>query len=171
MPMIDAFVPDGALRPDAEARMIKEITDKLIELEGLDPGSERIQAVSVVYLHRPRVFVGGAAAAEPRYRFIPSVPEGQYTELARAGVVREITAAVARAEGKPFDQVAPRVWVFPNEVTDGRWGGRGIIRRLPDIIAFLAGTEAGEAARERLARRRREAAAATLRALVATSGE
>ena len=163
MPMIDAFIPEGALTPAAEARLMKEITDILIRSEGLDPDSERVQAVSLVFLHRPKVFVAGSAAVTPRYRFIPSVPEGQYSDETRELIVREVTAAVARAEGASFDEVGPRVWVFPNEVADGGWGGRGAIRRLPDILAFLVGENEGKAAAERLANRRRNAAIAILR--------
>jgi phenylpyruvate tautomerase PptA (4-oxalocrotonate tautomerase family) len=162
MPMIDAFIPEGALSPDAEARLIKEITDTLLGYEGIDPSNQRAQAVSVVFLHRPEVYVAGAAAETPRYRFIASVPEGQYDDEARAGVVRDMTAAVARAEGRPVEEVAPRVWVFPNEVFDGGWGGRGVIRRLPEILTMLVDEKAGIAARERLVRRRRDRAIATL---------
>jgi phenylpyruvate tautomerase PptA (4-oxalocrotonate tautomerase family) len=163
VPMIDAFIPAGALKPEAEERLMKEITDTLIRLEGLDPSSERVQAVSVIFLHRPTIFVAGTLAGETRYRFIPSVPEGQYDDETRALIVREITAAVARAEGISFDAVSPRVWVFPNEIVDGGWGGRGGIRRLPDILALLAGEKAGRAAGERLASKRRNAALAILR--------
>lgn len=48
-----------------------------------------------------------------------------------------MTEAVAQAEGRPFDEVSPRVWVFPNEIADGGWGGRGTIRRLADILTAL----------------------------------
>jgi phenylpyruvate tautomerase PptA (4-oxalocrotonate tautomerase family) len=155
MPMIDAFIPQGALRPQAEKQLMKEMTDALIQIEGLDPASERVQAVSVVFLHRPVVYAAGALVDKPRYRFIPSVPEGQYSVKARAAIVREITAAVARAEGVVFDEVSARVWVFPNEIEDGLWGSRGLIRRLPEIVAFLAGDNEAQAARERLAEKRR----------------
>ena len=30
MPMIDALIPEGALKPEAEARLLKELTDILI---------------------------------------------------------------------------------------------------------------------------------------------
>jgi hypothetical protein len=36
-------------------------------------------------------------------------------------LVREVIEAVARAEGGTFEEVSPRVWVFPNEVPEGRW--------------------------------------------------
>ncbi|MBF6025444.1 tautomerase family protein [Lysobacter niastensis] len=159
MPMIDAFIPEHALTPDAEARLLKELTDILIRAEGYDPGSSNAQRISVLHLHRPAaVFVGGEPSKLPRYRIIPFAPEGQYTDESRATVVREITEAVARAENTPFDEIAPRVWVFPTEVPDGQWGAKGIILRLPDIHAMLAGEDRRSEGEERLARRRSEKA-------------
>lgn len=63
---------------------MKEMTDILIRAEGFDPTSNKIaQGVSVAFLHRPAaIYVGGAPATEPRYRIIPSVPEGKYSDEA-----------------------------------------------------------------------------------------
>ena len=159
MPMIDAWIPENALAPDAEARLLKDITNILIRAEGYDPGNEVAQSVSYLFLHRPAaVFVGGAPSATHRYRVITSAPEGQYTDAARAVLVREVTEAFARAEGVPFDQVAGRVWVFPTEIPDGEWGARGRIHRLADIHALLVGDHDRKTAEARLARRRREKA-------------
>ena len=163
MPMIDALIPENALRPEAEARLLKEMTEILIRAEGYEPDNEIAQSVSFLFLHRPAaLLVGGAPSASPRYRIIPSVPEGQYTGAAREALVREITEAIARAEGVTFEQVAPRVWIFPTEIPDGQWGGAGRINRLPDIHARLAGEHDRKTGEERLARRRREKARETL---------
>jgi phenylpyruvate tautomerase PptA (4-oxalocrotonate tautomerase family) len=163
MPMIDVLIPEGALKPAAEERLIKELTDILIGHEGFDPANQVAQSVSVVFVHRPAaVFVGGARSATPRYRIVPSVPEGQYTEASRKALVRDVTAAVVRADGGTFEDVAPRVWVFPTEIPDGQWGSRGVIRPLPDIQAFIAGEHERQVGVERLARRRRVKALALL---------
>lgn len=164
MPMLDAFIPRDALKPDAEAKLFKELTDLLLIHEGLDPANERAQAVSLVWIHRPEVFVAGAPSSSPRYRFIPSVPEGQYNDERRSAIVKGITEAVAKAEGSSFEEVGPRVWVFPNEIPDGRWGGRGVIRRLPEILSFIVGEDERKPAEQRLAQRRRETALALLAA-------
>jgi phenylpyruvate tautomerase PptA (4-oxalocrotonate tautomerase family) len=156
MPMIDVVIPEGALKPEAEARLIKELTDILITHEGFDIGNKVAQSVSVVFLHRPvAVFVGGERSAAPRYRITPTVPEGQYTEASRKALVKDVTDAVVRADGGKYEDVAPRVWVFPTEIPDGQWGSRGVIRPLPDIQAFIAGEHEREVGEERLARRRR----------------
>jgi len=167
MPMIDACIPEGALTPEAEAKLFEELTNILIRLEGLDPANERARAASWIFVHRPRVYVAGAAAATPRYRFIPVVPEGQYDDARRAAVVREVTEAVSRAEGRPLDEVGTRVWVFPTELPDGHWGSRGQLWRLPDIAARLAGEDGRRAAQDRLSERRRQAAVALLGAVSA----
>jgi phenylpyruvate tautomerase PptA (4-oxalocrotonate tautomerase family) len=159
MPMIDALIPEGALKPEAEARLLKELTDILITHEGFDPSNIVAQSVSVVFLHRPAaVFVGGTPSASPRYRIIPTVPEGQYTDASRKALVKDVTEAVVRADGGKYEDVAPRVWVFPTEIPDGQWGSRGVIRPLPDIQAEHE-RKVGE---ERLARRRRVKALAML---------
>ena len=163
MPMIDALIPEGALKPEAEARLLKELTDILITHEGFEPGNEVAQGVSVVFLHRPAaVFVGGTRSASPRYRIIPTVPEGQYNDASRKALVKDVTDAVVRADGGKYEDVAPRVWVFPSEIPDGQWGSRGVIRPLPDIQAFIAGEHERKVGEQRLARRRREKALALL---------
>ncbi|MDI4238523.1 Tautomerase enzyme [Bradyrhizobium sp. Arg237L] len=156
MPMIDVTIPEGALNSEAEARLIKELGDILIGHEGFDPANEVAQSVTVVFLHRPAaVYVAGQRSASPRYRIVPTVPEGQYTEASRKALVKDITDAIVRADGGTFEDVAPRVWVFPTEVPDGQWGSRGAIRPLPDIQAFIAGEHERKVGEERLARRRR----------------
>src|SRR6516225_1442250 len=99
MPMIDALWPEDALTPEAEARLIKELTDILIEAEGYDPGNPVAQRVTVLHLHRPAgIFVGGERSKAVRYRIIPSAPEGQYTDASRKWLVKAVTEEVARAE-------------------------------------------------------------------------
>ncbi|WP_321908244.1 MULTISPECIES: Tautomerase enzyme [unclassified Paraburkholderia] len=165
MPMIDALWPEGALTPEAEARLVKDLTDILIKAEGYDPANPVARRVTVLHLHRPAaIYVGGERTNTIRYRIVPSVPEGQYTAESRRSLVRDVTEAVARAENRPFDDVAPRVWVFPTEIPDGAWGTRGAIWTLPDIHALLAGESERSAGVERLARRRLEKARITLEA-------
>jgi len=163
MPMINATIPEGALTAEAEALLLRELTDILIGHEGFDPANKVAQSVSVVFLHRPAaVFVGGQRSASPRYRIVPSVPEGQYTDASCKALVKDVTDAVVRAEGGSYEDIAPRVWVFPTEIPDGQWGGRGVIRRLPDIQAYIAGEHERTVGEQRLAKRRRAKALALL---------
>lgn len=155
MPMIDASIPAGALAAEAERRLFGELAEIWIRLEGFDPSSVAAREATWLFLTRPAVFVAGTPADRPRYPFVVSVPEGQYDDERRAAVVREMTAAVARAEGNDPSDVSARVWIFPLEVPHGCWGGRGAVRRLPDIFASLIGEQARADAVARLAARRR----------------
>jgi phenylpyruvate tautomerase PptA (4-oxalocrotonate tautomerase family) len=168
--MIDALWPENALTPKAEAKLIKELTDLLIEAEGYDAGNPIAQAVTVLHLRRPAaIFVAGERYDKPRYRIIPSAPEGQYTDATRKALVKAATEAVARAENAPLEEVSSRVWVFPIEIPDGTWGSRGSIWTLPDIHALLAGEAERHVGLERLNRRRQEQARITLQASVDAS--
>jgi phenylpyruvate tautomerase PptA (4-oxalocrotonate tautomerase family) len=156
MPMIDVTIPEGALKPEAEERLMKELTDILITHEGFGAENEIAQSVTNIFLHRPAaVYVAGKRSLTPRYRIVPTVPEGQYTDATRKALVKDVTAAVVRADGGKYEDVAPRVWVFPSEIPDGQWGSRGVIRRVPEIQAFIAGEHQRGVGEERLARRRR----------------
>jgi phenylpyruvate tautomerase PptA (4-oxalocrotonate tautomerase family) len=156
MPMIDVTIPEGALQPEAEARLIKQLSDILIGHEGFDPANKVAQSATVTFLHRPAaVYVGGKPSPAPRYRIVTSVPEGQYTEASRKALVQDVTDAVVRADGGKYEDVAPRVWVFPTEVPEGTWGSRGKIQPLASIQASIAGEHEREVGVARLARRRR----------------
>lgn len=172
MPMIDAYLPEGALSPQAEAQLMRELTDILIQHEGLDPRNPRVRDVTWIFVHRPvAVYRAGEPAAAPIYRIVPSVPEGQYTDAARAGLVRDVTLAVARAEGVPADVIGKRVWVFPTEVDDGCWGARGAVRRLPDIMESFGGATLRALGERRLVAKRRADAGRLVGALaVALAG-
>jgi phenylpyruvate tautomerase PptA (4-oxalocrotonate tautomerase family) len=140
MPMLDAYIPAGALTADAEQSLISELTDLLLRHEGADPTDERARAIAWVFLHRPaEVFVAGESATQPRYRFVASVPEGQFDNARRAAIVADVTDAVLRAENGSHPHDPGRVWVFTNEIADGTWGGAGRINTLADIVGYVTG--------------------------------
>jgi phenylpyruvate tautomerase PptA (4-oxalocrotonate tautomerase family) len=157
MPMLDAFIPEGALPETAEKELLAKLTNILLLHEGADPADPKARSIAWVFLHRPvTVFVAGEPAGEPRYRFIASVPQGQFDDERRQAVVRDITDAVLDAEDGAYERSRQRVWVFANEIPDGTWGGGGRIVTLADILGFVMGdTEKGRAyADKRLAGRR-----------------
>ena len=98
MPMLDAYIPEGALSPNAERELLAKITDLLLEHEGVDPSNERARPLAWVFVHRTEVYVAGAPPKSPRYRFICQVPEGQYDDERRAAVTAAMTQAAAEAE-------------------------------------------------------------------------
>ena len=146
MPMLDVHVPEGALRPDAEAALLGRLTDILMTWEGFDPADPVMRNVSWVFLHRlAAVFVAGAPATAPRYKVVATVPEGQLDERARAGVIAEVTEAVLDAEEGRWPREVGRVWVFPTEVPDGYWGGNGRPTHLADILGRVHDPETARA--------------------------
>lgn len=152
MPMLDVYIPEGALEADAEAALLKRITEILIGYEGFDPADPGTRAISWAFLHRPAaLYVGGVPADVPRYRVIASVPEGQLDRQAREAVVDEVTGAILDAENGAWPRDPRRVWVFPAEIPEGYWGGAGHIVPLADILT-LTGIST-EQARELAARR------------------
>lgn len=157
MPMLDAWIPEGALPDDAEKQLLSDLTDILLRNEGADPSDPMARSIAWVFLHRPeRVFVAGEPAEEPRYRFVASVPEGQFDDDRRQAMVEAVTEAVLDAENGAYARNPMRVWVFASEVPDGTWGGGGRIVRLADIAGLVMGdAEKGRAyAEKRLAARR-----------------
>ena len=163
MPMLDAYIPAGALEAQAENRLLAELTDILIVNEGADPENPQVRSIAWLFVHRHEMFVAGVPAESPHYKFVCQVPEGQYNDERRAATTATITQAVVEAEAGRWPNPEFRVWVFTWEVPDGTWGGAGQIFRLPDIVGFVA-PDAREAAEERLATRRRDEATAILEA-------
>ena len=138
MPMIDITIPQGALAPHSERRLLDRLTDVLLEHEGADPSSPLARNLAWVFLHRPAaVYVAGKPTAEPRYRVIASVPEGQFDDDRRAAMVAAVTGAVLDAEGGTRPRDPTRVWVFAREIPDGTWGAGGRIARLGDIVGMV----------------------------------
>lgn len=153
MPMIDAFIPENALAPQAEQELLGEVMEVVLKHELGDLANERARNACWVFVHRPTIYVAGAPATAPHYRFIVSVPEGQFDEDRRLGMTREITAAVARAERRRPEEVGARVWVITAEIPDGSWGAHSRVVRLPEILSSLLGERGRVVAMERLAKR------------------
>src|SRR5438034_819287 len=99
MPMLDAYIPDGALTPEAERKLLATCTELLLEHEGADPTNERFRSLAWVFVHRHETYVAGAPADAPHYRFVCQVPEGQYDDQRRAAVTKAMTDALVEAEG------------------------------------------------------------------------
>lgn len=142
MPMLDVYVPNEALSPEAEATLLDRLTRILVRWEGFDPDDEVMRSVSWAWLHRPAtVHVGGVPPEAPRYKVVATVPEGQLDDRAVAGVIAEVTEAVLDAEDGAWPREPGRVWVFPVEVPEGHWGGNGRVTRLADILDRTIGDE------------------------------
>lgn len=156
MPMLDAYIPEGALTADAETALLAKLTDVLLEHEGADPNNPRARSLAKVWLFRPAtVLHAGCVPIAPHYRFVASVPQGQFDDQRRASMVRAVTEAVLDAEDGRHTRDPLRVWVFTHDVPDGTWGGGGTIHRLADIAGIVMGdAEKGRAYAARRLRNR-----------------
>lgn len=181
MPMCDAYIPKDALPADTERELLSRVTDLLVDHElrrvidlSKDPESveasrSRARRVAWLFVHHPEVYVAGHLRDEPFYRFICHVPEGQADDEFRIAVTRDITQAVADAEGGRWPHPEARVWVFTWEVPEGTWGALGAPYRLRDVIGWVA-PELTDLAEGRLAERRRTEARALLEAAGVKAG-
>jgi phenylpyruvate tautomerase PptA (4-oxalocrotonate tautomerase family) len=159
VPMCDAYIPEGALPPTAERELLSKVNDLLLLHEGVDPSNQAARALAWVFVHRHDMYVAGAPAQAPHYRFICRVPEGQYDQERRAAVTRAMTEAVVEAEDGRWPSPQARVWVFTFEVPDGTWGGLGgRVVTLPDITEHVAGDAGRRYGEQRLAERKRQEA-------------
>lgn len=81
--MLDAFIPEGALSPDAEKALLSKLTDLLLFHEGADPADPAARSIAWIFVHHPAaVFVAGAPADAPRYRLFPRCRRGSTTTSA-----------------------------------------------------------------------------------------
>jgi phenylpyruvate tautomerase PptA (4-oxalocrotonate tautomerase family) len=160
MPMLDAYIPENALSDQAEANLMARLTDILIRHEGVDPENTQARSLAWVFVHRPKqVWVAGAPSAAPYYKFVTSVPEGQFNRERREAMIKAVTDAVLDAEQGAHSRDAGRVWVITPEIPDGTWGHDGQIYDLARIAGFVLQDQArGDAyAKATLASRRYQA--------------
>jgi hypothetical protein len=182
VPMCDAYIPLDALSADAEREMLSRISELLIEHElrrtfdlvddadaDADASTKRARSIAWLSVLRHEAYVASTPAQAPYYKFVVNVPEGQADDEFRISVTRDITLAVADAEGGRWPHPEFRVWVFTWEVADGTWGSAGRIIRLDDVIDFVA-PQMREQAVKRLADRRRDDARALLAAADVETG-
>jgi phenylpyruvate tautomerase PptA (4-oxalocrotonate tautomerase family) len=157
--MLDVYIPAGALAPDNERTLIDELTSILLRAEGADPANAFVRRIAWVFLHRPEVFVGGAAPDKPHYKVIAGVPEGQLNGAAKKQqLIAEVTEAVVKAEDSGDENARHRVWVFPVEIPEGHWGASGGAWSLAGILGAAINDQdkARQVAAYRIAESRQE---------------
>jgi phenylpyruvate tautomerase PptA (4-oxalocrotonate tautomerase family) len=138
MPMLDVYIPEEALPPEAEKQLLRQLAEILIEHEGADPIDPVARSLAKVWLHRPATMLhAGEQPSAPHYKVIASVPEGQLDDARAASVFSEITTAILAAEDGRYDQDPLRIWVIGHEIPDGNWGAGGRVVRLADIAGLI----------------------------------
>jgi phenylpyruvate tautomerase PptA (4-oxalocrotonate tautomerase family) len=138
MPMMDIDLPAGVHDEAGERVLLAALTDALIRWEGADPANARVQSLAWVFVHRGTdVYIAGKPATAPHYRVRVSVPQGQFDDERRAGMIAAVTDAILDAEAGRFERDPMRVWVFPTEIPEGTWGAAGQVWRLRDIAGHV----------------------------------
>lgn len=173
MPMCDAYLPTNVLDREAEKKLIRDFSFMLAEHEMRrttelmdDPGEvermrDRARMLAWTFVHHTDHYFAGEPAGMPTYKFHVSVPEGQFDEEFRAGIMPDAVKLVAEAEGDRYPAPEMRVWVLLYEVPDNNWGAAGGMARLGQIVNFIA-PGWGDDAAKRLERQHEEQAAATV---------
>jgi phenylpyruvate tautomerase PptA (4-oxalocrotonate tautomerase family) len=175
MPMCDAYIPTGALPANVERELLSRVSELLVQHElrrtldladdvDVEASTKRARSIAWLSVLRHEAYVASAPAEAPYYKFVIHVPEGQADEEFRTAITRDITQAVADAEGGRWPRPEFRVWVLSWEAPDGTWGCTGRIIHLGDVVGFVA-PQLRAPAVKRLADRRRDEA----RELLATA--
>jgi phenylpyruvate tautomerase PptA (4-oxalocrotonate tautomerase family) len=144
MPMIDVTYPEGALTPDARAKLVEDLTTSLLRAERA-PDTDFFRSVTWVYVHElpdGAVNASGQPVTEPSFRVEVTTPEGALSDRRRAEMVESGTAAVLEAAGLGAED-SMRVWVLMREIDEGSWGAAG------QVVQFKQLVEAAKAEREK----------------------
>lgn len=136
MPQVDVYVPASNLDSGQKAALMRTLTDLLFKWEGVPQDSPN-KAFAWAYIHEmsPDAHaVGGVLATtfdRPRYRVVVTVPEGVLDAESKAGLVADVTQAIAETEGSAPEESRNRVTCYILDVADGGYGVAGRIFHLP----------------------------------------
>ncbi|PMS23785.1 Tautomerase enzyme [Trinickia dabaoshanensis] len=121
---ITLTVPEDVLDRETEAKVFAQLTDTLLDIEGLRDNAFMVPNVvgTLHTLPRNRIFSGGAAALAAFVELkLPAVALASSDSKRR--FIERATQIVARASG---GQIPPeRVWVNVVYAADGAWGIAG----------------------------------------------
>jgi phenylpyruvate tautomerase PptA (4-oxalocrotonate tautomerase family) len=129
MPLMDVIYPEGALRPDAREELLQTLWAICLRWEGV-PETDATASIAWVYLDerpRDRISVGGGPLSQNIYRAHVRVMAGFMDQERTDGMVREVTEAIAQADGTAGDGTGPRVYCLVEEVPSGTWGVDGTV--------------------------------------------
>ena len=152
MPLINVTVPKGVLDQRRRADLCEKLTRVLLRLEsGMQKESENpaARSISQVIIHEVEPTgwsVGGKldnsfVSEGGRFLTVVTVPEhalqGTDKKERMVAAVHDIVREVL--DLPPENGVKWSPGVIIEEVPDGNWGTGGIVRRMPDILAYVRG--------------------------------
>jgi hypothetical protein len=149
MPTCDAYIPADTLPADAEHQMLDRIGELLVwhalrrtldlaNIVDVGASTEPARSIALISVLRHEAYVTNRHAEAPYYKFVVHVPKEQVDDEFHTSITRDITQAVAAAEGGRWLDPEFRVWVVSLEVTDGTKGAGRQVKRVGDVVAHLA---------------------------------
>jgi phenylpyruvate tautomerase PptA (4-oxalocrotonate tautomerase family) len=156
MPMVNVWMPKGALNAKQQADLSDKLTHALLLIEGrLNKAIHNPAALSIAWVlfHEiePTSFAVGGKFDNSyvpdggRFLTTVTVPGGALDhEGAKASVVETVHSAIRDVLGLPIKKGAHWApWVIIQEVPEGNWGAGGVVRHLKEIGAYaIAGVPA-----------------------------
>jgi phenylpyruvate tautomerase PptA (4-oxalocrotonate tautomerase family) len=152
MPLVNVTAPRGALNAQQRAELSEKLTRVLLRIEsGMEEESENpaARSISQILIHEvePTAWaVGGKfdnsfVSEGGRFLTVVTVPEhalkGEGKKERMVAAVHDTVRQVLNLPPENGVKWSPGVIV--QEVPDGNWGVGGVIRRMPDIVAYVRG--------------------------------
>jgi phenylpyruvate tautomerase PptA (4-oxalocrotonate tautomerase family) len=141
MPIIDFYFPEKSLNPDQKRSLGRALSDSLKQCAHA-VSNPRADAINWLYMHEQpdgSIFVAGQEEARPHYRVEVIMLEGMMDEQIRAAIADDMTKAILRVEGTPFNLLnASRVWVIFHDVPEGQWASSGRLQTLGALMRYLS---------------------------------
>ena len=148
MPVFEITYPQGALEPDARAKLLDELTTAILNAERA-PNGDFFRSVTWGYVNElpaGSVVAAGKPVEAPTFKVDLTTPEGALSDRRREEFVVEATRLVREAAGIPEEE-GLRVFVLMHEVAEGSWGAAGQVVRFAELRerALAEREKAGEA--------------------------
>jgi phenylpyruvate tautomerase PptA (4-oxalocrotonate tautomerase family) len=134
MPVFEITYPQGALEPDARAKLVDEMTNTILRAEKA-PINDFFRSITWGHLHElpaDSVIAGGRPVDKPTFRLDLTTPEGALSDRRRELFTAEATKLILEAAGLP-EEDAIRVFVLMHEVAEGSWGAAGQVVRFEEL--------------------------------------
>jgi phenylpyruvate tautomerase PptA (4-oxalocrotonate tautomerase family) len=125
MPMIDVYAPATLFPPDADEKLVGELTRAVLSAEGVAAPGPLLLENTGAFVHRLPSSAVGTAARQPApvVRVQIVTPPGALRRDGQRQITQEATEIVARLCGDASQ--AARTWVILTEAAEGGWGIAG----------------------------------------------
>ena len=141
MPLIDIYIPSGALNQEQQDELANALLQSLMHCDHAI-GNPRAQSINWVYVHEhpaEKLYVAGQARAKPHYRIEVTVMEGMMSQEVKELVARDMTQSVLQVEGTADNPMnASRIWVLFHDMPEGSWASAGRVYRLQDLMNYIS---------------------------------